>query len=107
MAGNGNGETENGVGAAPKTMTLAEAKRLMRLANVEALKRRLEMEGEEVIGYTKLLEACEVMGVARNKEEAEAFARVLDDAGVVLLFRDRVYLHTDKVNASRSLIASK
>lgn len=69
----------------------------MRLVNVDALKRRLGMEGEEVMGYSKLLEACEEVGVASSKEEAEAFARVLDEAGVVLLFRDQVYLHPDKV----------
>ncbi|XP_020596267.1 calcium uniporter protein 6, mitochondrial-like [Phalaenopsis equestris] len=80
-----------------ESITQADAKRLMRLVNVEALKRRLGMEGAEVIGYSKLLEACEEVGVARSKEEAEAFARVLDEAGVVLLFRDQVYLHPDKV----------
>ncbi|ONK55257.1 uncharacterized protein A4U43_UnF5810 [Asparagus officinalis] len=78
-------------------MTFAEAKRLMRLVNVEALKKKLSMETGEVIGYNELLEACEGMGVARTKEEAAAFARVLDDAGVLLLFRDKVYLHPDKV----------
>jgi hypothetical protein len=40
--------------------------------------------------------------VARSPEEAVAFARVLDEAGVVLLFRDKVYLHPDKV---RSLLS--
>ncbi|MCI15139.1 hypothetical protein A2U01_0036275, partial [Trifolium medium] len=28
---------------------------------------------------------------------ASAFAKVLDEAGVILLFRDKVYLHPDKV----------
>lgn len=69
----------------------------MRLVNVEALKKKLGMEGKEVIGYPELLEACSSMGVARTIDEAIAFARVLDDAGVVLLFRDKVYLHPDKV----------
>ncbi|KAG6508595.1 hypothetical protein ZIOFF_033969 [Zingiber officinale] len=78
-------------------MTIAEAKRVMRLVNVEALKRKLEREGEEVIGYGQLLKECEGMGVARSREEADAFARALDEAGVVLLFRDKVYLHPDKV----------
>ncbi|KAJ0075437.1 hypothetical protein Patl1_35062 [Pistacia atlantica] len=80
-----------------KEMSFAEAKRLMRLVNVEALKMKLGMQGKEVIGYKELLEACESMGIARSLEEAMAFARVLDDAGVVLLFRDKVYLHPDKV----------
>lgn len=76
----------------------------MRLVNVEALKTKLGMEGKDVIGYSELLEACESMGVARSHEEAAAFARVLDEAGVVLLFRDKVYLHPDKVSSFLSLL---
>lgn len=78
-------------------MTYAEAKRLMRLVNVGALKEKLGMEDKEVISYGELLEACESIGVAKSATEAAAFARVLDEAGVVLLFRDKVYLHPDKV----------
>jgi hypothetical protein len=55
------------------------------------------MDGKEVIAYSELVEACESMGVARNSDEASAFAKVLDEAGVILLFRDKVYLHPDKV----------
>ncbi|GFP98748.1 calcium uniporter protein 5 mitochondrial [Phtheirospermum japonicum] len=78
-------------------MTYAEAKRLMRLVNVEALKEKLGMEDKEVIPYSELSKACESIGVAKTADEAAAFARVLDEAGVVLLFRDKVYLHPDKV----------
>ncbi|KAL3616259.1 hypothetical protein CASFOL_039649 [Castilleja foliolosa] len=88
--GTGGGEEEN-------TMTYAEAKRLMRLVNVEALKEKLGMEDKEVISYPELSKACEIIGVAKTADEAAAFARVLDEAGVVLLFRDKVYLHPDKV----------
>ncbi|KAI3910251.1 hypothetical protein MKW92_041929 [Papaver armeniacum] len=77
-------------------ISFTEAKKLMRLVNVESLKRKLGMEQEEVIGYSDLLRACESMGVARSYDEAAAFARVLDEAGVILLFRDKVYLHPDK-----------
>ena len=78
-------------------MSFAEARRLIRLVNVEALKRKLGMEGKEVIRYSELIQACESMSVARSNEEATAFAQVLDEAGVILLFRDKVYLHPDKV----------
>lgn len=78
-------------------ISFSEAKKLMRLVNVDALKLKLGMEGKEVIGYSELLKACQGMGVARSLDEAAAFARVLDEAGVVLLFRDKVYLHPDKV----------
>jgi hypothetical protein len=86
---NGNGKEE--------TISFSEAKKLMRLVNVESLKIKLGMEGKEVISYNELLQACENIGIARNKDEAAQFAKVLDEAGVVLLFRDKVYLHPDKV----------
>ncbi|XP_020203664.1 calcium uniporter protein 6, mitochondrial [Cajanus cajan] len=86
----------NGIGT-DDSISFSEAKKLMRLVNVESLKVKLGMEGKEVICYSELLEACENMGIARNPAEAAAFAKVLDEAGVVLLFRDKVYLHPDKV----------
>lgn len=69
----------------------------MRLVNVEALKKKLGESGGEVIPYNELLRTCESMGVTRTSDEAIAFARALDETGVILLFRDKVYLHPDKV----------
>ncbi|KAH6766107.1 calcium uniporter [Perilla frutescens var. hirtella] len=89
------GSEENGGNA--NAMSYAEAKRLMRLANVDALKEKLGMEEREVIPYDELLKLCHTVGLVKSADEAAAFARVLDDAGVVLLFRDKVYLHPDKV----------
>ncbi|KAK1667581.1 hypothetical protein QYE76_055740 [Lolium multiflorum] len=80
---------------AESEVTAEEARRLMRLANVEALKRRLG-DGE-VIPYADLLRACEEAGAARTRAEATALAGALDHAGVVLLFRDKVYLQPDKI----------
>ncbi|XP_071720556.1 calcium uniporter protein 6, mitochondrial-like [Rutidosis leptorrhynchoides] len=79
------------------SISFAEAKKLMRLVNVEALKMKFGTEGKEVIQYSELLQACENIGVAKSVDEAKAFATVLDEAGVVLIFRDKVYLHPDKV----------
>ncbi|KZV39825.1 Coiled-coil domain-containing protein 109A isoform 1 [Dorcoceras hygrometricum] len=84
-------------GGSENTMTYAEAKRLMRLVDVEILKDKLGREEKEVISYKELLNVCESLGVGKSAAEAAAFARVLDEAGVVLLFRDKVYLHPDKV----------
>ncbi|CAA7389165.1 unnamed protein product [Spirodela intermedia] len=101
LADGGGGSEVGGVVAPGReegdNLSFPEAKKLLRLVNVEALKRKLGMEGEEVIGYSELLDACLAMGVAKSGEEAVAFTRVLDDAGVILLFRDKVYLHPDKV----------
>ncbi|KAJ6433251.1 hypothetical protein OIU84_017034 [Salix udensis] len=81
-------------------ITSSEARRLMRLVNVEALKMKLGMESKEIIPFSDLLEACQSIGIARSHDEAVTFAHVLEDAGVVLLFRDQVYLHPDKVEVT-------
>ena len=65
----------------------------MRLLALEALKRRLRDGPDEVVGYADLLDA----GAARTHADAEALAQAMDDAGVVLLFRYKAYLHPDKV----------
>ncbi|XP_021761836.1 calcium uniporter protein 6, mitochondrial-like [Chenopodium quinoa] len=89
--------TASGGAEREAAVSLGEVKKLMRLVNVEALKTKLGEDGKEVIGYSELLKTCESMGVTRSVDEAAAFAKVLDEAGVVLLFRDKVYLHPDKV----------
>lgn len=82
-----------------KEISIAEAKKLMRLVNVEDMKKKLiGMADRDVVSYSSLLEASQGMGIARSPDEAQIFARVLDDAGVVLIFRDKVYLHPDKVS---------
>ena len=48
-----------------------------------------------------LLRVCQEAGAARMRAEAAALAGKLDEAGVVLLFCDRVYLQPDKVNSHR------
>ncbi|XP_074358980.1 calcium uniporter protein 6, mitochondrial-like [Apium graveolens] len=91
------------------TISCSEARKLMRLVDVEALKMKLlggtDQDnqggggggGKEVITYTDFLQVCQGFGVAKSPHEAAVFARVLDDAGVVLLFRDKVFLHPHKV----------
>lgn len=100
-SGNGDdSKTKNKDGAKEtqlESISFSEAKRIMRLVDVESLKMKLGMDGKEVITYSELLQTCQNMGVAKSPSEAIAFARVLDEAGVVLLFRDKVYLHPDKV----------
>lgn len=51
-----------------------------------------------VISYKDLLEACQSFGVAKSIEEAAGFARFLDDVVGVLLLRDKVYIHPNKVD---------
>ncbi|CAH9073442.1 unnamed protein product [Cuscuta europaea] len=95
-----NGGQEEGKGEGKEKGELvseAEVKRLMRLVNVKALKEKLGMEEKEVIGYSELLQACERTCIVKSPEEAVVFARVLDEAGVVWMFGDKVHLRPDLV----------
>lgn len=87
--------TSNGGGGGG--IALDEVKRILRLANVEALKKKLESDGKNFITQTELLNMCRSMGVAQSDEEAADFAKALDAAGVILIFRNKVYLHPEKV----------
>uniref|UniRef100_J3NAX8 Calcium uniporter protein C-terminal domain-containing protein n=1 Tax=Oryza brachyantha TaxID=4533 RepID=J3NAX8_ORYBR len=78
-------------------VTAAEARRLVRLVGVEALKRRLRDGRDEVVGYGELLDTCVDAGAARTRRDAEALLRALAGAGAGLLFRDKAYLHPEKV----------
>lgn len=88
-------------------VTPSEARRLVRLVGVEALKRRLRDGPREAIGYGELLDACMEAGAARTRDEAEGLARAMDDAGVLLLFRDKAYLHPEKVASCFFLFVQK
>lgn len=78
-------------------MALHKARRLLRLVQVEAVKRRLEMESHDIMPYADLLKVCKSMGVASSLQDAAHFAKSLDDAGVILIFQDMVYLNPKEV----------
>ncbi|KAK6163909.1 hypothetical protein DH2020_000773 [Rehmannia glutinosa] len=78
------------------SMSYAEAKRLMRLVNVEALKDKLGTEDKEVIPYDDLLKTCQTVGVAKSTDEA-ARSPEFSMTPASFALRDKVYLHPDKV----------
>ncbi|XP_037462018.1 calcium uniporter protein 6, mitochondrial-like [Triticum dicoccoides] len=77
--------------------TTGEARRVVRLVGVEMLKRSLRDRSEEVISYGEFLEECVEAGAARTHGQAEVLARAMEQSGVVLFFRGKVYLHPEKV----------
>ncbi|GJU64140.1 calcium uniporter protein 6, mitochondrial-like protein [Tanacetum coccineum] len=71
--------------------------RVMRSVDVDALKKKLGTGGNEVVGYSELLHACQSIGAAKSVEEAKEVAKGFDDAGAIFIFRDKVHLHPNKV----------
>ncbi|KVI11458.1 calcium uniporter protein 5, mitochondrial-like [Cynara cardunculus var. scolymus] len=93
--GVGVGRSGNGNGGG--SASVEEVNKMMRSVDVEAVKAKLGTGGNEVVRYSELLQACESMGVAKSAEEAKEIVKGLDDAGVIFIFRDKVYLHPHKV----------
>jgi hypothetical protein len=72
--------------------------RLLRLVQVESIKEKLKMETEETVHYTDFLRLCRTaLGAPSSTKDAKYIAKALDDAGVVLIFQDVVYLRPNKV----------
>ena len=75
-----------------------EARNLVQHVHLASLKKRLWNDPRDTISYEELLQLCQTVGMASDKEEASKMAHVFNDAGVVIMFRDKVHLHPEKVS---------
>lgn len=91
---NGAGDTDSASAKVAKT----EARDLVHHVHVSFLKQKLEHDLRDTISYQELLELCRSVGMAPSDEDATRMVDVLNQAGVVLIFRDKVHLHPDKVS---------
>lgn len=74
-----------------------EARELVQQVHLASLRKRLREDGRDCIRYEELLQFCRNAGLASSDEEAAQLGRVFHQAGVVLVFRDKVHLHPEKV----------
>ncbi|KAJ7547962.1 hypothetical protein O6H91_08G111300 [Diphasiastrum complanatum] len=75
-----------------------EARRLLKQVNMESLRKQLHANGhKEFVTYEDLVHLCRQTGVAASEEAAERFVQALDEAGVVLIFRGKVFLHPEEI----------
>eukprot|EP00249_Psilotum_nudum_P013254 c24241_g1_i1 orf=320-1132(+) len=84
-------------GCRESKMVVHDTRRLLRLVNVETMKKRLRSIDEACIPYSHILRLSQTMGIAASDLEAEEFVKALDAAGVVFIFRGKVYLHPQQV----------
>jgi hypothetical protein len=75
-----------------------EARNLVQHVHLASLKKRLWNDPRDTISYEELLQLCQTVGMASDKEEASKMAHGFNDAGVVIMFRDKVHLHPEKVS---------
>ncbi|KAJ7544911.1 hypothetical protein O6H91_09G098600 [Diphasiastrum complanatum] len=79
-------------------LQVAETRRLVQQVNMELLKKQLHASGhKEFVMYEDLINLCRQTGVATSEEAAERFVQALDEAGVVLIFRGKVFLHPEEI----------
>jgi hypothetical protein len=74
-----------------------EARELLQQVHLASLQKRLREDGRDCIRYEELLQFCRNAGLASDDEEAAQLGRVLHQAGVVLVFRDKVHLYPEMV----------
>ncbi|KAL3681388.1 hypothetical protein R1sor_024344 [Riccia sorocarpa] len=78
-------------------MDVAEARKIIMHVNCVALKKALNDDRRDSISYDELLDMCKEYGVATTDDELRRYACSLDEAGDVLILRENVYLHPERV----------
>lgn len=76
-------------------LTVADAKKLLKISQLEMVKLKLNQIEKNCISYSEFLQICS--GVSSNNELGAEFAKILDDSGTVLVLGNVVFLRPDQV----------
>ncbi|KAL9244139.1 hypothetical protein vseg_017945 [Gypsophila vaccaria] len=79
-------------------MTVADMKKVMKVAMLEKVKARLREDTRNTVSYNEFRRSC--VDACGNEDLGLEFAKVLDEAGVVLVFGNVVWLHPSQVAKS-------
>ncbi|GFQ04228.1 calcium uniporter protein 4 mitochondrial [Phtheirospermum japonicum] len=83
----------------------ADAKRVLRIVQVEQIRERLRNIPASTIPYDEFVQICD--GVCGNREMGLEFAKALDDSGNVIVLGGVVFLHPDQVAKSMERLISQ
>ncbi|XP_065882120.1 calcium uniporter protein 4, mitochondrial-like [Euphorbia lathyris] len=83
-------------------ISVEDARKVLRLTQIEKLKETLETIPESSIPYFKFVQICEEM--CGNREQGVEFARMLDESGNVIVLGDIVFLRPQQVVKSMEKI---
>lgn len=78
-------------------ISVEDGRRLLRLARLEDVKKRLQWIHDDCISYDELLRACMESLEGTTEEEAKGIAKLLDESGSVLVLNKTVYLRPYKI----------
>ncbi|XP_047258184.1 calcium uniporter protein 2, mitochondrial-like [Capsicum annuum] len=76
-------------------LTVADARKVLRLSQLEMVKLRLNQIEKSCISYSEFLQICS--GNCLNSEQGIEFAKILDDSGTVIVLGDVVFIRPDQV----------
>ncbi|KAL0396650.1 UNVERIFIED_CONTAM: Calcium uniporter protein 2, mitochondrial [Sesamum calycinum] len=76
-------------------LTVADAKKILRLSQLEMVKSRLRQIEKDCVSYPEFLEIC--AKECSNLDQALEFAKMLDESGSVIVLGNTVFLRPDKV----------
>lgn len=83
-----------------ENLTVMDAKKILRLSQLELVKSKLRMMEKDVVSYPEFVEIC-----AKECSDSELgleFAKILDNSGSVIVLGNIVFLRPEQVGA-RSL----
>ncbi|KAJ8567191.1 hypothetical protein K7X08_019399 [Anisodus acutangulus] len=75
--------------------TVDDARKVLRLAQLEMVKSRLTQIEKDVISYPEFIQICN--GACSNADQALEFAKMLDQSGIVIVLGNVVFLKPAKV----------
>ncbi|XP_031482161.1 calcium uniporter protein 2, mitochondrial-like [Nymphaea colorata] len=78
-------------------VTVEDARKLLQVAQMEALKSRVRSMPEDRISYDEFLRLCEECVGGSNLERARDLAKAMDNSGSVIVLGETVFLRPDQV----------
>ncbi|XP_009760368.1 calcium uniporter protein 4, mitochondrial-like [Nicotiana sylvestris] len=92
-------ETTNFPGETMGRITMNDARKILRISQLEKVRLRLRDMPMNSISYSKFVEICSE--VCSNREQGLEFTKMLDDSGSVIIFGDVVLLHPHQVKVAQ------
>lgn len=76
-------------------LTLADAKKLFKVSQLEMVKLRLKQTEKNCVSYPEFVQICS--GISSSNDSGIELAKILDDSGTVLVLGNVVFLRPDQV----------
>lgn len=84
-------------------LTVADAKKILRLSQLERVKSRLRQIEKDFVSYSEFLEIC-AKECSRTDQGLE-FSKILDESGSVIVLGNIVFLRPEQVGFSVSIFS--